>query len=197
MDDKHIKILMHTAATLVSIAAATLIVLRLFYPTLKIDEITIGLFVIVLLPWLATVVKKLKLPGGVEIEFPNLQAASRSVQSALPPAAHRGPRPSPHIVVTDPNLALVWLRIEIEKRVRQIADAQEIAIDQPLASLLSELKRENVFDERACSGLQEIIWAGNEAARGASVEPSVADWAFSDGIDLLESLDAFIANRGI
>jgi hypothetical protein len=42
------------------------------------------------------------------------------------------------------------------------------------------------------SGLQELIYAGNQAAHGAKVEPEVASWAVDIGPRILSSLDSKI-----
>jgi hypothetical protein len=44
----------------------------------------------------------------------------------------------------------------------------------------------------ALSGLQELIYAGNEAAHGAKIEDGVADWAISYGPVILKTLDKII-----
>jgi hypothetical protein len=77
----------------------------------------------------------------------------------------------------DPNLALVALRIEIEKRLA--ARAEEHGVDASGKStswLLHELGRREILDIRAMSGVAEFISIGNKAAHGAKVDPAAAEW---------------------
>jgi len=89
----------------------------------------------------------------------------------------------------DPNLALVGIRIEIEIRIRELAEIEGLRLRQPLSKLLKELYHRGVLSQMVFSGLQEIVSAGNQAAHGARVEPSVADWAFDMGPNILLAID--------
>ena len=55
--------------------------------------------------------------------------------------------------------------------------------------MLDELQRQGVFDFRAIGGLDEIIMAGNRAAHGAPVEPSVSQWALQYWPSVIAVLD--------
>ena len=60
-----------------TLSAAILVVVRLIWPDLKIDSITIGLFIVAILPWLASLIQSAKLPGGWEITFRDVQEAAK------------------------------------------------------------------------------------------------------------------------
>jgi hypothetical protein len=94
------------------------------------------------------------------------------------------------IVSRDPNLALVGLRIEIEKRVRQLAATHGLPDHLPLRKMLNELRRTEILDSQTCHGLDQLIMAGNDAAHGATVQTSVAQWAIEYGPEVLAVLDA-------
>lgn len=179
----------------ISGVAVVLIGAHLFWPTLKIDGITIGLFLVALVPWLTSIVESLKLPGGWEIKLRDVSEAGRKITDAIPIAA-ADKAPSFRLAVDqDPNIALVGLRIEIEKRLRMLAETANIPTDQPLHRLLRQLQQSEVLVQPVFSGLQEIVTAGNQAAHGARVEPSLSDWAFSNGDAVLSALDSILNDR--
>ena len=67
---------------------------------------------------------------------------------------------------------------------------------QSLRSLLNALRRKEVLADPSISGLEELIYAGNQAAHGATVDPRAEEWAFSQGPRVLAALDARIAETG-
>lgn len=93
----------------------------------------------------------------------------------------------------DPNLALVGLRIEIEKRLRALASKYDVKPDQSIGLLLNLLHDRAVLDSKSAAGLEELIKAGNRAAHGATVESEVASWAFETGPQILRLLDLRLA----
>ncbi len=179
----------------ISGVAAILIAVRLVWPTVTIDGITIGLFVVALIPWLTSIVESLKLPGGWEIKLRDVSEAGQRITDAIPSAAENETPSLLAVADQDPNLALVGLRIEIEKRLRMLAESANISSNQPLSRLLFELQKRGVLNPSAFSGLQEIVMAGNQAAHGARVEPGLSDWAFSKGNVVLSALDSVLQDR--
>lgn len=179
----------------ISLTAGLLIVVHLVLPELEIDGITIGLGILGLLPWLFPIVESAKFPGGWEIKFRDLEEAGHlivptdkanipeSTASSIPPLAE-----------SDPNLALVAIRIEIERRMRMLAQGRGLNSRQPLIRLIRDLRQREVLTHEVLGGLDEIIQAGNQAAHGAMVEPTVAGWAISYGPSILAALDELVDN---
>ncbi|MDE0030315.1 MAG: DUF4145 domain-containing protein [Deltaproteobacteria bacterium] len=174
----------------ISVVAVLLIAARLIWPDLKIDVISIGLFILALVPWLTSIVESMKFPGGWEIKLRDLAEAGKKVTDANPITESVKLPKFMSVTDQDPNLALVALRIEVEHRLRALAEKYSIPSQRSLSRLFHELRKREVFDHAAFSGLHEIIMAGNQAAHGATVEPTLADWAFSNGSAILSSLDA-------
>jgi hypothetical protein len=115
----------------ISGGALLLVAARLIWPSLRIDGTTVMLIALALVPWLGSVLKSVELPGMIKFQYRDLQRAKRSAEEAglLSPAAtpERGKEYSfQQIAGDDPNLALAGLRIEIEKRLRQIAESRGI-----------------------------------------------------------------------
>jgi len=147
---------------------------------------------IALLPWLTHLVKSAELPGGIKIEFHDLKAAvdkvTRGQQAAAPePPSYRD------IADIDPNLALVKLRIEIEKRLRDLGRLHALNDRQPLIRLFHQLRDQDVLADPVLSGLQELVMFGNQAAHGATVDKKAADWSLQFGPRVLAVLDAALA----
>jgi hypothetical protein len=187
---------------LLSVIAISAIIGRMLWPEIKIDSITLGLFILALLPWFSEIIESAKLPGGWEIKFRDMQKAAEKVveqvsqqatseEKTLAPADTIEPA-FLHIAERDPNLALAGLRIEIEKRLRLLAQNYQIPERRSLTLILRELQKREILTTSALSGLQELIYAGNEAAHGAKIEDGVADWAISYGPVILKTLNKII-----
>jgi hypothetical protein len=174
----------------VSITAVIAVVARLIWPNIKIDAVAFGLFVVAVLPWLSSILESAKFPGGWEVKFRDLQKAASQVTAGAESTSTVTVEPSfVSIANQDPNLALVGLRIEIEKRLREMAAKYGLPERQPLNRIFQELRRREIFDLQALEGLDELIIAGNHAAHGAVVQNSVAQWAIEYGPKVLAVLD--------
>lgn len=191
--------------SIISIGGLLILSARLLWPTLKIDVISLGLIIVAILPWLSSLLESAEFPGGWKIKFRDIQQAGAKITggsdvTTLPNAKNSSqtkilPHPDvlkmsfSYVLDQDPNLALVGIRIEIEKRMRQLAEIVSINEKQPLSKLLKELKDQDVLSGSVYNGLRDIVTAGNQAAHGARVEPSVMDWAFSTGPAILIAID--------
>ncbi len=178
---------------IISLAAIALVTVHLIWPRLPVDAIAIGLLIVAILPWLSRLIESAKFPGGWEIKFRDLKEAGEKITPQI--SGRPGPASLPEfldVAQGDPNLALVALRIEIEKRLRRLAQQLEIPDRMPLTRMFSELHQRGLLDKTVFGALQEIVSAGNSAAHGATVEPSVQDWALSVGPEILAVLDGLI-----
>jgi len=182
---------------IISAVAAMGLVLHVVYPHLAIDAISLGLLVITVLPWLAPLVKAAELPGGFKIEFHDVKAAADQVTAGAPEAASLPAPVAPSylaIAEQDPNLALVGLRIEIEKRIRALAEQTGIPKSRPLTQLTNELQERQILSSESLSGLRDLIGLGNRAAHGVEVSRDVAYFAADLGPKVLQILDAKLAS---
>jgi hypothetical protein len=174
----------------ITVTAVAVIVLRIYYPDLRIDAITFGLMVVAILPWLSELIESAKFPGGWEVKFRDIREAGEKVTASSPaPAAEPAQAGFLAIAQHDSNLALVALRIEIEKRVRTLARLHNLDERRPLGQLLRELTQRELLPRDTVGGLQELVAAGNQAAHGARVQDGVAEWAVDVGPRILASLD--------
>jgi len=198
-----------TAAAFVAIGA------RLIWPDLKIDALTLGLLILAALPWLLPLVKSAEFPGGWKVEFRDIAGAVRSAAEVPRPSSERGHgeddvfthyfvvgdrKQSPPIyfdlVEQDPNLAMVALRIEIEKKARALAELHHVPTDLPLRRLLVELQKKKVLEPSISNGLDELVSVGNDAAHGKEVGRPIAERAIEAANTLIYYLDRKIARFG-
>jgi len=177
----------------ISVCALLVIAARIVWPGIRLDAVTLGLVTIGVLPWFSALIKSAEFPGGWKIEFQDVQTAGAKVTNAAPPALPSAEMPRPSYLDVsdrDPNLALVGLRIEIEKRLRALAEKYQIRGTRSMLQMFDELRRRGVLNDPSVSGLQELVMAGNQAAHGADVDPRAAAWAIDYGPQVLAVLDA-------
>lgn len=178
---------------IVSCGAIGVALVHLKRPDLRIDVITFGLIVLAVLPWLSKLIKKAEFPGGWKVEFQDVQAAGAKITQSETARAGLVETPTPSYVDIsdrDPNLALVGLRIEIERRLRNLAKQSGLPERRPLTYLVGDLRKLGVLNDSSVSGLQELVMAGNQAAHGAEVDRNAAAWAIDYGPQVLAALDA-------
>ena len=63
--------------------ALILIIVRLLWSDIKIDEITLGLLIIGSLPWFLSIIETTKLPGGIEIKMRVLERAVQNQEQEV------------------------------------------------------------------------------------------------------------------
>jgi hypothetical protein len=180
---------------IITLGALLVIGARLIWPDVKVDTLIVAMLLVAVLPWLAGVIKSAELPGGWKIEFQDIKAAGEKVTGiattaiATPTAEMSG---DAVLESTDPNLALVGLRIEIEKRLRALAELRGISPSgrSSLHRLIEQLRFSGALHSSEASGLNDLVSAGNQAAHGANVAPGIAMWAGRYGPDILRILDS-------
>ena len=119
-----------------------------------------------------------------------VEIAEQIVGKSPLPAPDKLPTPAYLSVLgADPNLALVGLRIEIEKRLRRLCNRRRLPEVASINELFRNLRRADVLDDELYHGLEWIITAGNRAAHGAKVDDGVTGWAVQYGPRILASLD--------
>ena len=186
----------------ITAAAIALIVVHSVWPSLTIDAITIGLLVVAVLPWLAPLFKSLEFPGGWKIEFRDLQQArDKAIQAGLLPPLDTTRKAEEYsfelVAERDPNLALAGLRIELEKRLRQLAMSRNLKIQKAASTgnLLNILGHADVLNPDERSVLADMVGLLNSAVHGATVDPRAASWAIEVGSPLLKTLDDRISEN--
>ncbi|MBI5058208.1 hypothetical protein HZB60_00325 [candidate division KSB1 bacterium] len=181
--------------TIVTAAALVSALAHLCYPSVVVDVATLTLIAIAVIPWLTPLFKSVELPGGLKVEFPELKSVEERAERAGLLAAKTNDHAAiryPFQIVgdTDSNLALAGLRIEIEKRLMQIADAGGVGTQRgSITRLLKELSTRELIDNDDRDVLADLISLLNSAVHGASVDRAAADWALEVGPRILQALD--------
>lgn len=179
-----------------SAVALVVIVLRNRFPGL-LDSIDLVLVGFAVLPWLSSLIHRAELPGGFKIEFQRVQHAGEKIIGRMtePPEAEAPQLFFLGVAEADPNLALVGLRIELERRIRRLARKTSVNDRLPLMRLFRQLQTEGVLSEPVLSGIQELVTFGNQAAHGAQVPQGTVSWAMHVGPQVLAALDKALEAR--
>lgn len=190
----------------ISIVAVAIVVLHIIFPKLNIDAITVTLIIVAVIPWLAPLFKSLELPGGLKVEFQDLEKASNKaieagliteenverLESQVPEQNY----PFIELAETNQELALVSLRLEIEKALRLVA--QRYLLDYKklsISMLIRELSTKSIITNQERAALLDMIGTLNQAAHGVEYDPRTAEWVIKNGPAILESLNKKLEER--
>lgn len=190
MSPRVIQIIITVVAVLVAIG-------HIWFPQIKIDAITVTLLGIAVLPWLGTLFKSVELPGGLKVEYQELISAGKKVEESglITPDQDLKPMQKHEysfqaVSGNDSNLALSGLRIEIESRLKNLAEKREIKVRGYSAnSLTRSLEKSGVLSHEEASAIRDLLPLLNQAAHGAEVEDSAFGWAMDFGPRVLGALE--------
>ena len=191
-------------STLVALMAAA----HMFLPAVEIDAIALALIAIAALPWILPYVTGLEIPGVIKITLPETKAATEKLArepiivpaarlqfSGHAPTVRVAPAPDQfeylrRVYETDPNLSLVAVRMEIEKKVVQLAHVAGVPTDRVgLTRIVRDLAKREIISTSAAAGLSELVALGNQAAHGAKVTKEAAEWVLDVAPTLLLQLE--------
>jgi len=187
---------------LISLLALAADALRVWVPSINIDATTGFLIIIAILPWLSSVFSSVELPGGWKFKFRELQkAADNAVKAGLIPQMLSRQEEQEYSFqsagIRDANLALAGLRIEIEKRLKLLADRNNLGTRmQGIGSLLNALSNKQIISDQERSIIHDMIGMLNDAVHGARIDDKSAQWALEFGPRLLKSLDERLPKKG-
>jgi hypothetical protein len=188
----------HLLQAVISLLACVLLIAHLIWPDLKIDTITVTLFAIAVVPWLGSLFKSLELPGGWKFEFKDFAKAVTKAEAAglLAPksAAFTGQtRPNAtYSALFDayPKLAVIGLRVDIEKRLRELADRNGIKDQKASATALTrQLTKLGILTNPESAALLGILASLNPVVHGAEIDRANAEQVLAVGNRLIDSLD--------
>lgn len=180
----------------------TLAILHSFFPQITIDAISITLIVLAFLPWLPSLIKEISLPGGTKITFRDLKKPSENIieegkaddiEPKLDEKDFKRHEQLEYSTKKDPNLVLVIIRIEIEKRIHKLAQLHLKPEKRlPLRRTVNELVNKRVLSSSISGSLLELIHFGNQAAHGEEVSEDVIEWAIDYAPKILSILDQYM-----
>lgn len=179
----------------VAITAIALLVaaIHLIWPGLKIDATTVALLAIAMIPWLGSVFRSIEVSGIGKVEYRDLEEARQKASRVgllKTDAPLKESLRFASLAEEDPNLALASLRIEIEKRLRTIAETHGVETKRMgIGQLLRGLSTAGAISNEQRSVLGDLMGTLNMAVHGADVSRQSAEWAIDVGPRLLASLD--------
>lgn len=179
----------------ISIIALVIAIVHSIWPGVTIDSITVAMVVVAIIPWLAPLMKSVELPGGTKIEFREFEKAQEKAEKVGLLSNEVETRKIPDhtflmVAEEDPKLALAGLRIEIEKRLRTIANRQGIpSQNKGVGQLLKLLSENNLLSNEERSVLLDMVGLLNGAVHGIDVDDRTAQWALDVGPRILKGLD--------
>lgn len=192
-------------SVLVSLLCGFLIIIHAVYPQFAIDTTTIALIIILIFPWLLpyihAYIKTIKLPGGTELTFreevQQLERLSKRSRISRFPVEEMPPTRPPPVEPTrwalfrvDPNLALASLRIEIERKLREIARQRQLRVERlPLRRVLNTLHSKKVIATSEFKILNLIIDVCNRAVHAEKVDMETTSRILDMGDSALLYLD--------
>jgi len=184
----------------ITLGALLVAVAHLIWPNLTIDAITVTLLFIALVPWLAPLFKSLEFPGGWKIEFKDFEKAG--VQAGKVGLLARVTVVKPQkrysfqiVAKEDPRLALAGLRIEIEKKLTEIAESKGLKTKKlGIGQLLRILGEKELLSQDQSSVLLNIVRLLNTAAYDRDIDKRTAEWALDVGPRLLDTLETKTRN---
>ena len=191
----------------ITISAILVGLIHLFFPNLKIDAIFITLIVIAIIPWLEPLLKSVELPGGLKVEFQDFKKLEDEAKKAgliksdkdqeITEVKHSETYSFIEIAKQNEELALVGFRIEIEKRLRSLADKYSIESNRySVTRLIEALTKEEILTSAEKTSLIDIISTLNKASHGMEYDQRSANWVIKNGPKILESLDDKLEIRG-
>lgn len=159
-----------------------------FWKTLS--PIAAGALALAIVPWVLGIIERINAPGGFEIVFAKVEGQLDASQTTPDDEDINAFK---YFEGSDPNLAIAMLRVQIERRLRQIAEDVMLAPDQrgrprTLRSLADELARLGAIPDEATVLLRDLMPVMNEAVHGVELQSNASEFAQSYGPKILSML---------
>jgi len=186
-----------------------LIVAHALFPSILIDTNTIILLLIILLLWLFPYIESINFPGGGGIKLlqreVNRLEEQKEVENLLkPPTAPEIP-PQEKVITgivsedplvftaEDPNLVLAALRIDMEKKIRELASVSKIPdAGRTVYSLINSLVNKRRLPHSEARYIEGILQVCNKAVHGIAVDAFSAARVVRLGKDVIKWLNSLI-----
>ncbi|SHH21369.1 hypothetical protein SAMN05421866_2253 [Chryseobacterium oranimense] len=188
---------------IISACAIILFLGHLIFPTIKIDLITVILFCLIIIPWLEPLFKSVELPGGLKLEFHDLEKIEKEAEKVGLINKEKNSNILSEnyefieIANTNQSLALISLRIEIEKKLREIAHKYNIGANNfSISKIITILSEKNILSIQESRVLKEILYTLNQASHGVEYDVRTGSWIIEIGPEILKSLSSKIIKRG-
>ena len=194
-------------ALLVVLAAIALLVVHIIYPDeFGIDAITIGLLAIILIsPYLRFITRIRFGEFAVDISRRHVEELERKTR-AVPEAGEKpaGKRASGlqemllQIAESDPSLAVVRLAIELENRLRRLAELVSISekreppVRAGIRQLSQFLLKSEVINRSVFDAISVLADMRNKVVHGGRVEEEYAFRVLGSGVSIIQYLESLL-----
>lgn len=191
----------------VTLVAVSLAILHLIFPKINIDLITVSLLALAVIPWVETLFKSVELPGGLKLEFQELKKIEEEAQKVglinsedvkiEEDEEDVEKRLFVELAEQNQELALVSLRLDIEKCLRDIALKYDLKTEKlGINNLLRELAAYHIIPIEEENVLRDMIAVLNQASHGMEYDQRTGKWIIEVGPKIIESLESKVESRG-
>lgn len=155
-----------------------------------ISPIAAGALAVAIVPWALGIIERISAPGGLEIVFSKVE---RKLNASDTTPDEEDVDAFKYFEGTDPNLAIAMLRVQVERRLRQIAEDVMLEPDargrpRSLRTLAIDLSKQGAIPDEAISLLMDLMPVMNEAVHGVSLQSNASEFALSYGPKILSML---------
>lgn len=188
-----------TLKIIITITAVGLATVHIIFPKINIDNITVILIGMALIPWVEPLFKSVGLPGGISFRFQELEILENEAKKAglITPDDYNNESVtlSPdyeflEIADKNPELALPSLRIEIEKKLRSIATSNKIITANLSATgILKQFEQKNILNQNESSVLKKMLSFLDKAANETVNKKRLSDWVLENGPSIIKNLE--------
>ena len=178
----------------ITIGALLVLLVYLIHP-FTVEPFVIILICLAIVPWLTSILKSVELPFGVKIEFQDLREIEEKAKKAGLVGGTQALAPESEysfqaVAGEDPRLALAGLRIEIEKKLNDLANARGVPVSRKGISIsLRELSDRQILTHDQSSVILDLLGILNKAVHGADIDARASQWALEVGVPLLRTLE--------
>nr|WP_320144124.1 hypothetical protein [uncultured Cohaesibacter sp.] len=156
----------------------------------EISPIAAGALALALVPWVVGLVERITAPGGFEVVFAKVE---RQLDQSHTVADEEDLAAFKYFESSDPNLAIAMLRVQVERRLRQIAEDVMLEPDsrgrpRTLRTLADALGQQGAIPKEAVMLLRDIMPVMNEAVHGVDLGSRGLDFALTYGPRILSLL---------
>ena len=190
-----------------SILCLVLISIHAFYPGIVIDSTTIGLLLLLLVPHVLHLLKKIGLPGGGEIEMKDIgkdiEQVKKEVETQssiidvgvvteLGPEIVKTSSVDAFYTVSDPTTSIAAFRIDLERKIRKLAELRDVD-DKSFNVMLKALSSFGEFDQSVSWLIQNLYSLASRAIHGEKVTLDQATFIVENGEIVIKYLEKQIA----
>jgi hypothetical protein len=188
-----------TLKIIITITAVGLATVHIIYPKINIDYITVILMGMALIPWVEPLFKSVGLPGGINFRFQDLEILETEAEEAglisLDNYNNESVTLTPkydfiEIADKNPELAILSLRIEIEKKLRQLATFNNITTANLSANgILEQLEQKKILNQNESTVLKKMLPLLNRAAHKTVNDKRLSNWVLEKGPSIINNLE--------